>query len=51
MRKFSDILDIAIKLKKCDISNHQGIRKIKVEMEYATEERMGTIVISDKKTE
>ena len=45
VRKFAEILDIAPVLKKCNISAQRGKRKIWVEVEYATEELLGAIVI------
>ena len=50
VRKFADILAISPVLKWCDIRIQSGDRKISVMVEYATEGRMGDVVISDKKT-
>ena len=47
IRDFTDILAIAPKLKKCDNSNQRSFRKIGVEIEYANQEEMGSIVIKD----
>ena len=48
--KLADILQSARSLKKCDISYHLGSRKINVQIEYANEEGMGSIVLSDRNT-
>ena len=48
VRKFADILATAPDLKKCSISYQEGNRKVKIKVEYATEERMGAIVIKDR---
>ena len=48
VRKFADILATAPDLKKCSISYQEGNRKVKITVEYATEERMGAIVITDR---
>ena len=48
--KLADILAIAPNLQECDIRQQQGNRIIKVVIEYATEERMGSIIIKDRET-
>ena len=47
--KFADILAIAPVLKKCDIVCPSGDRKVIVDVEYATKESIGAIVISNYK--
>ena len=51
VEKLADILKSALQLKKCVISYQQGSRKVKAEIEYASEGRMGCIVLSDRKTQ
>ena len=50
VRKFADILAIAPVLKVCEIEQARDNRKIKVEVQYATEGIKGAIVIFDKNT-
>ena len=49
VEKLADILVSARFFKGCSIMDQRG-RKIKVEIEYATAEVMGSIVISDMKS-
>ena len=47
IKKFADILAIAPVLKVCNFRQQRGNRKVKVEVQYATEERKGAIVIQE----
>ena len=51
MLKMAEILQLASNLKQCDISNQEGRRKVKVEIEYASAGKMGSIVLLDQSTE
>ena len=50
VEKLADILQLASFLKKCEIGYQLGNRKVKVAIEYASDEAVGSIVISDKAT-
>ena len=50
VEKLADILQLALNLKKCDISGQEGSRKVNVEVEYANDQGMGSIMLSDRRT-
>ena len=41
------IFVLTLRLKKCNITNLKGSRKVKVQIEYASEEGIGSIVVMD----
>ena len=50
MERLADILQQASYLKECNIEDQKGSRKIKVEVEFAYDQDIGSIVLSSLET-